>query len=1135
MKKTLLFLLIGFLTVCNLSAQLNLAPKAYEILPRTKEEVATFKRTSTIQTNFPKIKFVANEDDPIADGYCRVVLTVGDVWGDGSGYQMLISSNPDAADEFLALFGAPETYDSFEYKIPENAAGDLNTNNIIFNGSEQIDIPAGTYYFGFPNPTPEQMYLAENAFFSWDFQAKTTCSFTIELDTKTRVDVVSMDVFAYNFPSEIKDFTATPAIDNSLSCELSWTNPTLDVMNKPLDDLLSVVIARNDEIIHTISNPTMGASETWTDNPSISGYYTYSIYGVSSTSAGPKYTIEGILVGDDPCKNPLTTYPYLENFEKEKLPYCWEIVDLDGDGQNAWEVNNALGANNSEYSIRHRDLFGVQDNWLILPYMSIPNQNNVVLAFSELIAMPNYYVKNSILVSTGSSNPADGDFVELWTIDKEDVTDQWKEHMVSLEDYAGKDIYIAFRYEGRFAHWWYLDEIEVKELQPLTDMEIVSISSPQSGLDLSQETVSLKLRNVGNQDVQSTKISIYVDNQLKLEHTITETIPAFSNYTYTFDNTLNLSEVKTYQIKATVEVIGDTNVKNNSMTIDVRNYGAIAVMGLANKVTTCDIMFYDDGVEEEYVYEMQKTYTMTFFPAEKGKRLSVEFFELELTDGYTIPDPSGELKFPGDSLHIYEGQIIEDKYKLASLGGFLDYDATRTFESRAADGALTFVFKKEGYQETLMGWEAQVKCYTPDAKEVAIAEILSPIKGGNATSEVTIRVHNYGGETIDIVPVACSINGNAPVIENATLNITPGLSAEYTFNKRIDLSAYGDYEIEVYTLLEGDADPLNDFMSFSFFYRAPVEVYAFSSYFSSTIVSFSSNAPDQTTWKNEINFGYGTFPFGVFYFDEHVYVVTIDVQYNPMYTREIIKYTTDFVEVSRIQVDVQVPFVGVTYDYQTEIVYGSTMNTTTMSSELYTLNIETGEMTLIGAMGEYIGGIACNLYGELYGITSGGKLVLINKTDASLTTLHQLPISNLSMGFQSLTFDLESGRLFNNNYPGVGFCEIDIPTGRVLASGNIADGGMSYVGMYIPFDGDVSIPNVNGQEFAIYPNPTYGEVNIQDLPENAMLTLRNISGSVVDQRYANGNTRFEYQVPSGIYLLEIKHDGKIINNKLIVK
>ncbi|MBQ5958084.1 MAG: DUF2436 domain-containing protein [Bacteroidales bacterium] len=97
------------------------------------------------------------EYDP--DELVTVILTAGDVWGDGSGYQMLLDADATAYDNFST--DGISDYSIFEYLIPTNADYDAGTSNIVVNNSVSIQIPAGTYDCFIANPTPDdQVYVA---------------------------------------------------------------------------------------------------------------------------------------------------------------------------------------------------------------------------------------------------------------------------------------------------------------------------------------------------------------------------------------------------------------------------------------------------------------------------------------------------------------------------------------------------------------------------------------------------------------------------------------------------------------------------------------------------------------------------------------------------------------------------------------------------------------------------------------------------------------------------------------------------------------------------------------------------------------------------------------------------------------
>ena len=125
-----------------------------------------------------------------------ISLTVGDVWGDGSGYQMLLDADATAfgneipAEGPLTMGGdAPAgLYDAFEYKIPVNADGSTTTSNIVINNTVTIEVPAGTYDWCIANPTPgDRIWIASaqgnigGRADDYEFEAGYTYNFTVYL------------------------------------------------------------------------------------------------------------------------------------------------------------------------------------------------------------------------------------------------------------------------------------------------------------------------------------------------------------------------------------------------------------------------------------------------------------------------------------------------------------------------------------------------------------------------------------------------------------------------------------------------------------------------------------------------------------------------------------------------------------------------------------------------------------------------------------------------------------------------------------------------------------------------------------------------------------------------------------------
>ena len=104
-----------------------------------------------------------------AKAQVTIILEAHDVWGDGTGYQLLLDADHNTYGTVIPESGGLTTsgdapasvYAEFEYKVPVNADGSLTTTNMVYDGSATITIPAGTYDFCITNPTPgDRMWIA---------------------------------------------------------------------------------------------------------------------------------------------------------------------------------------------------------------------------------------------------------------------------------------------------------------------------------------------------------------------------------------------------------------------------------------------------------------------------------------------------------------------------------------------------------------------------------------------------------------------------------------------------------------------------------------------------------------------------------------------------------------------------------------------------------------------------------------------------------------------------------------------------------------------------------------------------------------------------------------------------------------
>lgn len=105
-----------------------------------------------------------------------------------------------------------------------------------------------------------------------------------------------------------------------------------------------------------------------------------------------------------------------------------------------------------------------------------------------------------------------------------------------------------------------------------------------------------------------------------------------------------------------------------------------------------------------------------------------------------------------------------------------------------------------------------VKVYSPVPDDVGVTGIESPFGdcGLTSSSQVKVKLFNFGSASQTSIPVKFKINNGTVVSETFTGNLAPGSEATYTFTTAQDLSAPGEYFTSAWTELAADNISSND-------------------------------------------------------------------------------------------------------------------------------------------------------------------------------------------------------------------------------------------------------------------------------------------------------------------------------------
>lgn len=99
-------------------------------------------------------------------------------------------------------------------------------------------------------------------------------------------------------PSYPRAFKATADAKGALSAQLSWTTPSVSYLGAKLSSLTGTKVYRNDQLVYTSTETTLGKAVTWTDKPSTVGYYIYKVVPYNAAGDGV-YKEFAAYVGED--------------------------------------------------------------------------------------------------------------------------------------------------------------------------------------------------------------------------------------------------------------------------------------------------------------------------------------------------------------------------------------------------------------------------------------------------------------------------------------------------------------------------------------------------------------------------------------------------------------------------------------------------------------------------------------------------------------------------------------------------------------------------------------------------------------------------------------------------------------------
>ncbi|MBU0941210.1 MAG: S8 family serine peptidase [Bacteroidetes bacterium] len=388
------------------------------------------------------------------------------------------------------------------------------------------------------------------------------------------------------------------------------------------------------------------------------------------------------------------------------------------------------------------------------------------------------------------------------------------------------------------------------------DTEITSILSPDFiGKKTATTAISIRVNNAG--PVTRTNVPVYyqVNGGTKITGIVPSMAPSTA-VTYTFPTTTDMSAVNgVFTIKAGIDEVDDI-ITNNDLEKVVYNKFELPnntnTSGYAITSFKWDTMVNNSGISgysdfknikipvyAGYSYQPQVTINKPERAIGRDVTTTPGVFTMilidlngdgDLTDEFaagtywvnTISTSVSPAIVPTPSTHYFRqrntltgpltipaGTVAGEKlmrvyHMFRSPSEFFNVILGPTF-----DGITT---SREDFEVE----EYTINVLPFTAADASIESITAPTKLGMKPVTVSAVIRNFSNVAISNFPVAYKVNGGAEVVQTYTASLAAGASAAITFATKADLSAVGNYTLEVYTKLAGDLDTTNDSKAISF-------------------------------------------------------------------------------------------------------------------------------------------------------------------------------------------------------------------------------------------------------------------------------------------------------------------------------
>lgn len=442
----------------------------------------------------------------------------------------------------------------------------------------------------------------------------------------------------------------------------------------------------------------------------------------------------------------------------------------------------------------------------------------------------------------------------------------WEKQTVNLNNYAGRRIKLRFK-TTKLAPFGAgdlsIDDVEIFEPIP-ADGKVLRVVSPVSGCTPSGD-ITIEVENFGSAPLTNIPVAFSIDGGLTIRDTVPGTLAPGARALFTFPITGNFTQkAKTYSLLVKTEVVGDSNLFNDQLIVDITNTTKDVSFeedfsgftdGSCDNNTNANIAdVLGDGWEEVSTGSYQwHVHDVTFCgggtgsagtgPSTDHTSGGGKFLFTEASGGSsTAQIISPCIDFKGRSgaaikfwYHMFGANIdslILDVFANGQWNNRVGFIRGQVQTSEAAPWEeAIFKFNQFAGQDLRFRFRAtqpagftgdlaidDISFFAPYGKDARMLAVTGPEAGCNISDEsfVSVRFDNFGTEQINPgnLTLFLQVDNNPPISEVIPFAVPAEDTVDYTFTTPVDLSIKGKtYYIKTWTSLNGEEDVENDTLS----------------------------------------------------------------------------------------------------------------------------------------------------------------------------------------------------------------------------------------------------------------------------------------------------------------------------------